>query len=723
MMVLMSCSTQKNTYLNRNYHSITSGNNILYNGYVAFYKGVEEVNSTYKDNFWEILPIEPIQVDTRTFTKDDKDELGLDAQIEASSPNFAKAEEKAVKAVQKHSMLIDNREYNYKIDDAYLLLGKSRYYSSRFIPALEAFNYTLKNYQNANLINETKIWQAKTLVRLRNYEQAIENLTYMLASKNTLSKRDVEEGNTALAMAYVKLDSTQKTIHHLNKATKTAIHKEQTARNLFILGQLYQRNQEIDSSLISFRRVLKTRWIPRKYRLHAKLEMARNQLLKDGEIEKANKQLLRLTKNYDYKSYLGAIYYQLGMLNKNIDTTAAVKYYNKALKEQTASIYEKELAYQELGDIYFNKADYFKAGQYYDSILQTSTDKNSKRLRQLKRRREKLEDVIKNELIVKKNDSILKLLNMSQEDQIKIYKKKLNLATSTEESTKENNLSGLNQIQRNTTKDSRQWYFYNEKAAAFGQQEFLKIWGNRLLEDNWRLSNTFEINSKKEDEVIQNPENDKKQEDDLQTYLNEISEKKERIPEISDERNYAYLSLGIIYKEQFNEEQLAIERLEKLLSYQPKKEIELLATYHLFRIFEKKNEAKANSLKKDILTNFPSSVYASIIGEKQIEKSDDSQVNTKKLEKLYEEIYCDYDYLAYDLTIRKCNIAIENYHNQVIISKFELLKAYAVGKKYGTSAFIEALNYVALNYPNTEEGQKAKEISAKLAQNENKLSN
>jgi hypothetical protein len=53
------------------------------------------------------------------------------------------AETKA-KTIQKHSMNIDGTEKNYQIDEAYLLLGKARYYDQRFIPALDAFNYIYK---------------------------------------------------------------------------------------------------------------------------------------------------------------------------------------------------------------------------------------------------------------------------------------------------------------------------------------------------------------------------------------------------------------------------------------------------------------------------------------------------------------------------------------------------------------------------------------------------
>jgi hypothetical protein len=47
-------------------------------------------------------------------------------------------------------------ERNFQIDEAYLLLGKARYYDQRFIPAL-AFNYILYKYPNSSNIYKAKI--------------------------------------------------------------------------------------------------------------------------------------------------------------------------------------------------------------------------------------------------------------------------------------------------------------------------------------------------------------------------------------------------------------------------------------------------------------------------------------------------------------------------------------------------------------------------------------
>jgi TolA-binding protein len=66
--------------------------------------------------------------------------------------NFERAETKAIKAIQKHSMNIDGGEKNPQMDEAHLMLGKARYYDQRFVPALEAFNYVLYKYPKSDNI-------------------------------------------------------------------------------------------------------------------------------------------------------------------------------------------------------------------------------------------------------------------------------------------------------------------------------------------------------------------------------------------------------------------------------------------------------------------------------------------------------------------------------------------------------------------------------------------
>ena len=115
------------------------------------------------DNFFKLLEVEPIALN------------GERIDQTTIVPGFGRAEEKAVKAIQKHSMNIDGFQRNNKIDEAYLLLGKARYYDRRFFPAMEAFNYLLENYADSKTYVEGRIWREKTNIRLRNNELAIKN--------------------------------------------------------------------------------------------------------------------------------------------------------------------------------------------------------------------------------------------------------------------------------------------------------------------------------------------------------------------------------------------------------------------------------------------------------------------------------------------------------------------------------------------------------------------
>ena len=61
LLLFFSCSTRKDAFLNRNFHSLTTKYNVLYNGKLAFEKGLNEISSKYEDDFWSVLPLEPIE--------------------------------------------------------------------------------------------------------------------------------------------------------------------------------------------------------------------------------------------------------------------------------------------------------------------------------------------------------------------------------------------------------------------------------------------------------------------------------------------------------------------------------------------------------------------------------------------------------------------------------------------------------------------------------------
>ena len=160
--------------MTRNYRAVVTEYNTLYNGNLALDQGNLTLAQNYNDDFFELLHVERIQL---------PDDIQLPGQNNTNS-DFGRAEEKAAKAIQKHAIFINGKEHNPQIDEAYMLLGKARYYEGRFIPAIEAFNFILHRYPTSNNVNAAKIWREKTNIRLNNEDLAIKNIKELLEKGN-----------------------------------------------------------------------------------------------------------------------------------------------------------------------------------------------------------------------------------------------------------------------------------------------------------------------------------------------------------------------------------------------------------------------------------------------------------------------------------------------------------------------------------------------------------
>lgn len=726
----LSCSVKKDGFVNRNFHAVTTKYNVLFNGEQAYLKGIKDIEDNYRDNFWKRLPIEPIAFDEdKIIVPTFKPGTGFDdADAEDEEPkqltSFDRAEEKAVKAIQKHSMNIRGFERNRQIDDAYLLLGKSRYYTQRFIPAIEAFNYIIANYPKADLIYDTKIWRAKANIRLDNETLAIETLDLLLKldkNEENLSDLQRERAHTAMAMAYEKTDTINKVIEHLKLATRTFKNKEQAARNMFILGQIYSELNHRDSARMVFQKLADYRRAPYKYRIRANVELAKN-TEHDSASVVVLARLKKLIKNSDNRKYLNALYFQAGVLEKGRGKFEnAEAYFQKSLKAKTNTDYQKTHAYEQLGNLAFEKQQYVLAGSYYDSVLGLTSKKfdQEKRIRRLRRKNKGLTTLRKFEETVQENDSILTLVGMSSEERTEFFETYIAKIKKEDEERRQQMLNaqnfgtsfgGFGTIGASTRKGK--WYFYNDQSVAFGKAEFEKVWGTRPLEDNWRVSDKSAKNVPDEEEVAEaeakpNPRYM------LATYLEAIPEDPKVVQQLKDDRNEALYQLGLIYKEQFKNPQLAIEKLERLLTLRKDRQTELAASYHLYQIYKGIDDVtKADQYKEVILTKYPDTRFAQVI-----RTPDQGPQEEKKVDEAYrrfKNIYVMYKLNKFEETIEEVDKFLPTLKNSNLIPKLALIKALAIGKHKDKETYKKALEFVSLSYANTDAGKKAKEIITQL---------
>lgn len=750
--LLIACSTKKDSFVSRNMHAVSTEYNILYNGDIALQAGIEELKTQYKDNFWEILPVERMQETEEEMMPGDK-----------KNPNFERAETKANKAIQKHSMYIEGGEKNPQMDEAHLLLGKARYYDQRFVPALEAFNYILYKYPNSDKIYEAKVWREKTNIRMENDALAIKNLSKLLGEikfKNQI----YADANAILAQAFLNEEVKDSAISRLKLAREFTRENEEKARYHFILGQLYDTKNQKDSANIEYQAVIDmNRKSPRRYVIQAHAKQAQHFDYKNGDTLAFMKKYNDLLKDRENRPFLDVLNHQVALFydNQGLKDNAK-KYYNKSLRANSQDNYLVASNYRNLAEINFNDAKYVVAGQYYDSTL-VRMDNKTREHKAIKKKRENLADVIKYEAIAQTNDSILKIVSMSEEGRKSFFEDviarlKIEDQKKAEKAAREQELSqqtapppetfgdgdelqqkmsmkegsvdaAAEPMMRSSKKEaqntfappsgsssSSNFYFYNASTVAYGKSEFKKRWGNRKARTYWRVSESkgkIGFGNEQQEEVASSEENaapvQEEKINELYTtdyYLSKLPKTQVEIDSIGKERNFAYYQLGLIYKEKFKKYELASGKLEQLLKNNPEERLVLPAMYNLYKIYEITDKEKAAAMKARIIAEYPDSRYAIILRS----SADDLVKANDTPDAAYNKLFKKYEAGQYQSVLTESEILIDLYSGEDIIPKIELLKANTLGKLKGLEEYKGALNYVALNYPNSKEGKEAEAL-------------
>ena len=130
----------------------------------------------------------------------------------------------------------------------------------------------------------------------------------------------------------------------------------------FILGQLYQRSNVLDSARLHYSKALKAA-APFEISFNARLNRAIS-----GGGEKLSKDLQRMLKDAKNAQYKDQIYYALANLelNRN-DRVEAKVYLTESAFYSNGNARQKAMAYEKLGDLSYGEKNYVSAQKYYDS--------------------------------------------------------------------------------------------------------------------------------------------------------------------------------------------------------------------------------------------------------------------------------------------------------------------------------------------------------------------
>ena len=688
--VFFGCSTQKNKILNKSYHSVVSTYNVLFNGNEYLNKGLENFNSSYEENYWDILPIEPIESTDKIITVD-----GLENQ------DFLKAEEKAAKAIQKHSMLINEIQYNSKISEAYFLLGKARYFDQRYLPAIDAFNQIYKLNKEDDFWAKGIIWKSKSHIRL-NQESVAVDLINELLEKEDLDSEIVSNANGVLAMAFLNLEENDKAVKPLKNAIKTTKQKSRQARYLYVLGQLYESKKFVDSAKINFTKVVNfKRRIPRDLYVNAKtkkLQFSKNIDLK--------KEFLKMIENEENKPYLDKIYYSYSQALLNSDSLQlAKKYLKSSVRENSTDKDLKSKVYINLFELNFNASEYLLAGKYLDSALNV-IDKKSREFWTLDRQKKGIEKVVNIEANLLLWDSLLKISNYDKEKLNKVLNDVLDSRTLTNTGTRE--------LQPPTTKNSSQtfiktnFYFYNPQIVSLGKQSFITLWGNRNRDTYWRSIQS--TSAKSEGKNIKNPKMEilEKSVDYTEIYK-EIPFTKFEKDSILKLIELSKLELAESYIVKYGNHKLGQSILKNFFESNSRSNLLVNAKYLLYKSYKIQNDRKYIDIKEDILMNDSLSRFAKILSKdpKFILDQKTSIVLLDSLKILFKN-------QKFEEVINSAKESVGFVENEDILIDLEILLANSLGRLEGVNKYNEVLKEISKKYPTSAKSKQLIKISNKI---------
>jgi len=707
-----SCSTKKNTWTRRAFHNVSAHFNGWWNGNESLKEGERELAKNVKDNYNKILKV---------YNYGD-DKLG---QSLASYSD--RAIEKGSIVAQRHTMYFKKREFVKWVPESYMLIGKGYFYKHEFQSARTTFEFITKKYFYSEIQYDAMLWLAKTYIELENYQKA-ETFLDLLNSKvgkDKMDKEVIKEINAVYADLYIKQGVPSSAVPYLKKAIYDIRKKKLNTRMVFILAQIYQEEGKTTEAEKLYREVLK-RNTNYQTTFNAKINLAQLYDAKTSDSKALVKSLKKMLKDIKNVNYLDQVYYALSEVSKaDNDFPQAIDYLRKSVASSVDNEYQKAVSSLEVAQLLYDKKDYKTSGAYYDTAMQF-LPKEYPDYDNVKRQTSIVSELVNYLTIVQVQDSMQELANMPRSELNSMIDSIIQGIIEEEERAREEELMRQQAIAMGAQNRRSMgpgmgspvggggWYFYNPQAMSMGYSEFLAKWGNRKLEDNWRLSNKQQSEISLDDEVdgivtadslmvvdsnaVMMSNNPK----DRNYYLQNIPLKPEQIEASNEKITQALYHAGFIYKESMQEDPEAIITFEDFVERNPEgHELSIQVYFQLYLLYdEAKNTEKADYYKDLIIREFPDSDYAKLL----LDPGYFAELKKKHnyLANLYEKTFKAYEKGQYTMVVYNCDQALEVNKDDPEIPKFLYLKAISMAKTDVVDSMTVNLQKLIDRYPDSE---------------------
>ena len=671
-----------------------------FNSYFIANENIKKVQNiiydSYKWNYDEIIPIiSPLD-----------------------SNNISQYSDLTNNAIEKASLLIQRHPESSLVMDSYILIGLSRLYNFEFKNAEITFKYVNTKSKDIKTSTLALIYLMRSYFENNKIQESLEVYNYL--EKVEMNKKNKISFHLNSAFIFQNIENYDEVIKNLNSIEEVVTNKNQQSKILFLIGQIYQKKGFKNEAYKYYRKCLKNN--PSfELEFYTKLNLAKvTELTNSSDIKKIYKYFNKLLRDKKNENYLDKIFFEIGEFEYNQNKIdLAIKNYNKSLKSNESSSDQKYLNYKKLAEIYYNDFRKYEISKlYYDSTL-NNTNRENKEYKNLNERRQILLELVENLKLIEENDSLIQLSLLDKEEINKIvdnYINQLKKEEKKKEKLAENFSFNDNQqeiIDENLSKNS--WYFYNDLVLTRGRDEFKRIWGNRKLTDNWRISRKIklieieETNTKNvKDSIAVSSKENNSNENNKENLFKKIPFEESEKNNLKKEIEIAYFKVGKIYIQQLNEFPLGKNYFDKLLKEFDKSEYIPEVLYLLYLRTKESDYKIADIYKEKLLNDFPNNLFTKLIINPNYEQ-DQFAENTFLIGE-YNNLFKRYESKDYDFVIKKSNSIISNYSQNSLHEKFILLKALTNGELYGNFIFQLSIKKILNNVINKDIIQFSKEL-------------
>ena len=478
------------------------------------------------------------------------------------------------------------------------------------------------------------------------------------------------------------------------------------------------------------------------FHFYASLNMAQVfELARSNDLKKVRRYYLKILRDRKNKEFRDKIYYEMaGFELKQGDLDLAIEYYEASVAANVGNQRQKAYSYLQLGQInYDTLKDFSRAKAYYDSTMMVLPP-DEPEYEAIQERQQILEEFVAQLNTIQLQDSLLTLSRMdSMElsallDTVIIREEQKALEEEEKRQQQQAQFTTSNIFDEPdalTAQSGATWYFYNTSAVSAGQSEFLRRWGNRLLEDHWRRSNKDAQVVTPSEAAVNDLESES--EDETEIDIEDVrAAKKEAyystIPFTADQQRVAdslievsYYNLGNIYNFQLKEKINASETFKTMIERYPETSYLPEILYQLYLIYSELEDPRAQLNRDRLINEFPNSTYAKTLLNPQFMQEYDALA--EKMKEEYKIAYELYQQNFYDSALFVVNNALTKNPENQFSDNLKLLGIMIGGQTGDLYTYRFELEQFIKEFPESELNEYAQkllrtahELPLKLAQ-------